>query len=349
MTIKKRFTKYLLGIAVILLLINVIIEIFTAPGKNNINSTRELLSSQIDSVFLNVLDQYGIENEWISTKKVKIPNEDSISKQFTVKLPLDLSIPMIIKDINRIIENDITGFVSEEKKIFGTTEIRIYTNELMKLKATLIPDASAVRNRNDLSFIISDVYDLSSSDYNTFLSIPYILSAAAVPGVKTDALTDSLKKYSKEFVVLLNDDLSESKFRLESNDQKALLKNSISNIVTNFKSAVLITVDVQSKLFNSTIYNFVRDEFKKRGIKLIRLPEFIMLSADEDTELISRFRFFSENKNGGNQKIFFITFEDFKKIRPELEKFRKKGSSILALSETNFVIELFETPASKTK
>ena len=340
MHFKKTFVKYLLAVAILLLLVNVSIDFFKKPIKNNKNLTRELTTSQIDSVFLNVLDQYGIEKEWISTKKFKAADEDSISKQFIVKLPVDLSIPEIIKDINRIIENDITGFVSEEKKVFGTTEIRIYTNELLKLKATLIPNAETVRNQNDLAFIISDAYDLGESDFNTFLSIPYVLSAAIVPDDQTIAKADSLKKYSKEYIVLINNEMTDTKFRLEKGDQKALLRNSVYNIISNFRNAQLFAVNEKSALYKSTIYNFVRDEFKKRGIKLIPVKEFLMPESDEDKELISKFRFYCEDKSGGKQKIFFLTFEDFQKLRRELEKLRKRGSNIIALSKTSLVKEL---------
>lgn len=340
MQLKKSFTKYLLITAVVLLFINVAIDLIKKPAKKNHEQSRELSTTQIDSVFLSVLDQYGIENEWISTSKIKIADEDSISKQFTVKLPADLSIPLIIKDINKIIENDITGFVSEEKKIFGTTEIRIYTNEILKLKAILIPNAETVRLRNQLSIIISDAYDLSTSDFNSFLSVPYVLSAVMIPGESSVIQADTLKKYSKEYIVLLNNENKETKFRLESGDQKELIKNSVINIVSGFRKAVLFCVDEQSKLFNSTIYNFVRDDFKRHGVKLVHESEFLQIASDEDSELISKFRYHCDDKSNGNQKIFLMSFEDFLKIRPELEKFRKKGNMVVALSSTDLVKKL---------
>jgi hypothetical protein len=351
MQLKKTFTKYLLISAVVLLLINVAIDLVLKPKKRNENGNTELTSHQIDSVFLSVLSQYGIEDEWISIKKIKNPVEDSLSKQFVVKLPIDISIPLIIKDVNKIIENDITGFVSEEKKVFGTTEIRIYSNEILKMKATLTPDSSAVSNRNELCLIISDAYDLSKSDYKSFLSIPYMLCAVEIPGDDAVVKSDSLKKYSKEFIVLLNDDNRETKFRLDSGDQKELLKNSVLNIVSGFKNAVLISVDEQSKIFNSTVYNYVRDVFKKYNIKLVQAGEFIQIASDNDNEIISKFKYHCEDKTGDKQKIFFMTFDDFQKIRSELDRFRKKGNKIIPLSATNLVkqLELEKTQILKPK
>lgn len=336
MQLKKQITKYLFVIAVALLLINVAIDFIKKNSSKKEKPNTELTANYIDSVFISVLAEYGIEDQWISVKNISLPYEDSISRQLIIKLPADLSIPLIIKDVNRIIENDITGFVSEEKKIFGTTEIRIYSNEILKFQASLIPDANTIRDRNKLSIIISDAYDLSASDFNSFISIPHNLCAATIPGQNTEAQADSLKTYSKEFIVILNDENTETKFRLDPGDRKELLKNSVINILSGFKNAVLFCVDEQCKLFNSTVYNYVRDDFKRHGVKLVHKAEFIQISSDDETELFSKFKYHAEDKSGGNQKIFLMTFEEFLKIRNELEKFRKKGHTIIPLSRTDF-------------
>lgn len=340
MSFKKTFTKYLFGFTIFLLIINIVIEFVARPGKSGkggSSNIRELTTRQIDSIFVDVLDQYGIESRWISTKPIKVKDEDSIKKQFTVYLPADLPIPLIIRDVNKVIENDITGFVSEEKKIFGTTEIRIYTNELLKLKATLISDPQTIRERNNLTFIISDAAGLKTSDFNQFLSLPFSLCITVVPSDESVTLADTLKKYSKEYILVLNNQMTEKKYKLEDRDQKTLLRNSIDNIIKNFEEAKLITVDETGKLYNSVIYNFIRDEFKKRKKELVPLSQFISLSANNDNELISKFKFHGMDGSSGNQKTFLISYENFLKIRPELELFKKKGHRILPISQTEII------------
>jgi hypothetical protein len=340
MSFKKTFTKYLFGLTIFLLVVNIIIEFVVRPskhGNNGESKIRELTTRQIDSIFVDVLDQYGIESKWISTKQVKIKDEDSLKKQFTVNLPADLPIPLIIRDINKVIENDITGFVSEEKKIFGTTEIRIYTNELLKLKATLVSDPQTIRERNNITFVITDAANLKQSDFSKFLSLPYSLCLTVIPSESASFQVDSIKKYSKEYIVLLNNEMTGKKYKLESRDQKTLIRNSISNILKDFKEAKLLTVDETSRLFNSVIYNFVRDEFKKRNKELVPLSQFIFLSANNESELISKFKFHCMDGSSGNQKTFLISYENFLKIRPELELFKKKGHRILPISQAEII------------
>ncbi|MEW6507507.1 MAG: hypothetical protein AB1432_07160 [Bacteroidota bacterium] len=336
MSFKKSFTKYLFGITIFLLVVNIVIEFVARPGKSGKSGdayARELTTRQIDSIFVEVLNQYGIESRWISTKPDKIKDEDSLKKQFTVYLPADLPIPLIIRDVNKVIENDITGFVSEEKKNFGTTEIRIYTNELLKLKATLISDPQTIRERNNLTFIITDAINLRQSDFFKFLSLPYSLCLTVIPSEAGSLQVDSLEKYSKEYIVLLNNEMTEKKYKLESRDQKTLIRNSISNILKDFKEAKLLTVDESSRLFNSVIYNFVRDEFLKKNKELVPLSRFILLDANNDNELISKFKFHCMDGSSGTQKTFLITYQNFLVIRNELELFRKKGHKILPISE----------------
>ncbi len=332
---KKKFTKYLFLFTILLLIINLAVDLIKRPKKNeNVN---ELTINQVDSVFKFVLDEYGIDSAWITTKKLRIADEDSISKQYVVMLPSDLPIPLIIRDINNIIQKDITGFVSEEKKIFGTTELRLYTNELLKLQATLVTDPNAVRNTNNFAFIISDAFDLSDTDYNKFLELPYTLSAAVVPGQAAVVKADSLEKYSKEFVVLINDDLTENKFRLRVDYQKELLKRSVNSITTGLQKGAVFTIDEKSKLFNSTVYNYVRDEFKRKGKIIVPLSQFIYLDSGDNNELISKFRFHRDDKTESKQKIFYTSFDGFNVLRNELEKARKKGSRVIPLSTTAFV------------
>jgi len=334
---KREIIKYLLGAAIVLLVANITIDFLKKPKKAvNIH---ELSVVQIENVFFKVLDEYGIESNWIAKKKHKSAEDDSIKTQYEVKIPADMPVPLIIKDINKIIEKDITGFVSEEKKIFGTTEIRIYTNEVLKLKATLIPDKQIIRHRNDLSFIITDAFDLNTARFNNFLSEYFPIACVVVPGKDLIAKADSIKNYTKDFVILLNNDITDSNMKLKSEYSKGLLRGSINNIVSSFRDAKAFIVDERSTLFNSPIYNFVRDDFKHYGINLFPQSEFIDLSAEEDSELVSKFKFYCNDTTGVHQKIFMSSFENYEKIQNELVRFKKKGNKIIPITKTYIALK----------
>lgn len=329
---KQNFIKYLLVIAIILLVAEITLDRLKKPKEVTI--VNELSVHQIETVFFKVLDEYGIELKWITKKKVKHAVDDSTTTQYNVAIPADVPVPLIIRDINKVIQKDITGFVSEEKKIFGSTEIRIYTNEILKLKATLTPDKKIIRTRNDLSFIISDAFDLSESDYNIFLSVSHPLSCAVVPDENVITKADTLKNYRKEYAVVLDDRISDSKMKLKQEYQKGILRGSISNIINSFNDTRFYIVDEKSSLFKSPIYNFVRDDFKRKGITLFTSSQLIDLSANEDSELFSKFRFYCNDTTSGHQKLFISSFENYQKILPKLELIRKRGNKIIPLSKS---------------
>ncbi len=315
-----------------MLIIQIAIDRSQKPQK--VSTLTELSVVQIEKVFFKVLDEYGIDPKWISSKKVKAAEDDSTHFQYFIKIPSDVPVPLIIRDINKLIQKDITGFVSEEKKIFGPTEVRIYTNEILKLKATLTPDKNIIQIRNDFSFIISDALDLSEANFNKFLSISHPLACLVVPDGSSITKADSLKKYRKEYIVLLDDQISDSKMRLKQEYQKEILRGSIKNIVNSFKESHHYIVDVNSVLFNSPIYNFVLDDLNRRGIALLASSRIIDLYAKEDSELFSKFRFYSNDTTGSHQKFFLISFENYQKLVPELEGLRKKGNKIVPFSKS---------------
>ena len=327
---KRKIINYLISIAVILLIINTALELVVKPKKEK--AVSELSRNQIEKVFFSVLDNYGIEKNWIIDKKHKSSEEDSVKTEYEVKLPRDIPIPVLIKDVNKIIQKDIAGLVSEEKKVNGKTEIRIYTNEILKLKAVLLPDTSIKRNRCDLAFIINDAFDLGSKKFNGFLNTRFPLTCAVIPSFQAVAKADSLKQYLKNYVVLLNDDLSESKMKLVPEFQKEMLKASMKTINTSFAGASGYLIDENSALFNSSIYNFVFNEFKKMRISLIPQSEFIILNPDDETDLHTRFRSYCEDIS--KTKIFFIKYDNFLKILPDLEFYHKKGNNVIALSKS---------------
>lgn len=319
-------------VALALLLINIVVDLFKPKSSKPV--AKELSRAEIENTFWKVLDDYGINASWVKKKNFREEYEDSIKIQFFVTLPAEVPIPLIIKDINNVIEKDITGFVSKELQIFGTTEIRIYTNEMLKLKATLTPDPKLERNRNEFSFIISDAFKHSDKQFNYFLNLTYPVAAAVIPEPDEILKADSLQRFSKEYVLLINDDIDDSKMKLIQEYQKELLRGSIRNILSAFPRAKYIAVEERGTLFNSPIYNFVRDEFKKRRFTVFPLREFIRLETEDEQELVSKFKFYSEDTTASRQKVFYLTLDNFSKITPLIAGYKKQGSKIVPVSKS---------------
>lgn len=327
---KKKIVHYLSIVAIILLLLNVVLDLF--KKKNFQPNAKELSRLEIENIFWKVLDDYGVKANWVTKKKFLQAEEDSILYQFNVLLSEDIPIPLIIKDINNLIRKDISTYVSEEKKIFGDSELRIYSNEFLKLKANFIPDKKLKRDEKEISFIIYDAIDLENENLNSFLLSKLPLNAMIVPSEELTLKADSLAKYSKEYVLVLNDDIKDTKMKLSQDFKREILRNSIVNILNTFSKNKFVFVEESSTLFNSPIYNYVRDEFKKRNRPLIHMSECIKLNQSED-EILSKLKFYLEDTIS-KRKIFYTDYSNFNKMIFMIDKFRKKGGKVLPISKS---------------
>jgi hypothetical protein len=330
--LKRKIINYLVAAAVVLLIVNTAIDYKESPPKEK--SVNELSVAQIEKVFFRVLNDYGIESNWITTKKYKAAAYDSARVEYFVKLPEDLPIPLIIKEINKVIEKDITGFVSEEKKMYSTTEISIYTNEVLKLKATLMPDKENVRNRSELAFIISDALDLNEKEFKQFLEIYFPVAAMVIPDKDNFKTIDSLKKLSKDYAVLINNDIDDNEMVLKPEYAKPLLHGSVLNIVNKLNKNRTYIIDDNSKIYNSKIFDYVKKDFSDQGVILHARSEFIDMDIDDEAILISKFKKQCNDPLSAKQKIFLIPFEKFLKLMDLIEINKKKGNKILPLAKT---------------
>ncbi len=339
-TFKKIIIKYLLAFAILLLLINISIDVF--KKKEIVPSTSSELSViYLENSFWQVLDNYGINANWVKKKKNKIEDEDSITAKYLVSIPSDIPIPLVVKELYNSFPNGSVKFNTQEKKMFGETELNIISGNNLKLKAILTPVTELKRNKSDLSFIISDALNLSQGNYSRWLNVNFPLSCSVVPDPDMMPKCDSLAKYYKEYTVLLNDDISYSKMKFVPEYSKTLLKGSVSRVLSSFPKRKAVLVDEKAGLYNSAIYNFVRDEFARNNQKLVRLNQIIRLEMNDELELTSRFNFYCNDTTSVKNKIFFTTFDNFEKLLPLIDKYKKKGSKIISVSKSgiNFLTD----------
>ncbi|KUO60765.1 hypothetical protein APF79_04590 [bacterium BRH_c32] len=332
--IKRRIILYLLLFSVLLLLGYLIVSVtFKKQVPQNRDQERELSVIEIDSILKSVLVDYAIPTEWVQQKKTKVKGEDSLNYYYIINLSSDISIPMLIKDLKRVYDKDRTGMVCKETIFRNDTEIKVFSSEFLKLKAELIPTKDIERDRNKLGFIIHDSYKLTQDDLAYLLELPYSVTFALYPDKEFLSLRDSIVKYGKNYIVLINDEIVNKEFKLSPDYGKDILKKSIAVILSKFNSAAGFVVSTNSDIYESTAINFVRDEFKKRKIILYTEKDFISFDENEIGEIRSIIKFHAENLVEKRFKTFWISFENFKEIQNNLADLRKRGTRIIPFSQ----------------
>ena len=150
-----------------------------------------------------------------------------------------------------------------------------------------------------------------------------------VPSEENIAKIALVDKYSTKYSLLISDEISGSKFVMEKDFSKDRLKSAVRSILGAFQDADLFLVDTKSAIYNSAVYNYVRDEFKKRGKILHPVSDFIDLYKNNNDELISLFNFYCTDGAKGKNRIFYVSRDKFDVLTNAIGIYKKKGNKVV--------------------
>jgi len=325
---KKSALSILFGTALILLIANLVLNIIDNEN-NSISTKTELSNAEIDSLFRFSLHSLGLLDDWIIESR-----SSTAGNSYKVKIPRDLSIPVILAEINsNFWELDVT--INSVEKIFsGRTILEIKSEDEIKLRADFDYHKDIFRSAGTVAFILEN-FELSSFEDSLLLEIPEPFSLLLLPSTENLLLSKFILDKQKTYSLLLNDDIPELKYKLKDGYSKKRLKGSLLSIINDFSTATYFFIDDQSDLFNSSIFSYLKDELGKRKIKVVTLSYLQKLDFSETDLLISSFDTFMKNTTEGESTTFLINGADkFRNLLPEIKRFRKVGYKIVHPSET---------------
>jgi len=324
---KKSVLLILFGAALFLLILNLVLNIIENENKPISNKT-ELSSTEIDSLFRLSLHSFGLLDDWI--KESKSPKADN---SYKVKIPKDLSIPVILTEINSNFWESGVTINSAEKIFSGRTILEIKLEDEIKLRADFDYDQNIFRSAGTAAFILEN-FELSSIADSLLLIIPEPFSPLLIPSMENLILSKFIVDKQKTYSLLLNDDIPELKYKLKDSYSQNRLKGSLLSIINDFSSATYFFIDDQSDLFNSSVFSYMKDELAKRKIKIVKLSHLKKLNFSEMNVLISSFDTFMKNVKEEESITFLISTDNFRNLLPEIKRYRKVGYKFVHPSET---------------
>ena len=321
--LKKRKIIYaLISISLLLIISNIFLEKYFDDDKE---VTPEVFQNSIEEKFLQSLENYGIIHDWISSSKPKQHETDSIKYIYKIKVPSDISIALVIKEISSAFIGQPVIVESFEEKNFSNSEIKIYSNSILKLNAKLVHDRNIKREYAEYGFIVKIDERIESETVEKLSRLYYDFYTAYIPSVFSKDIMD---KISCKYVVLLNDEIEDNQFLLEEDFTKQRLVNGIKEIIITYGRNSFYLIDENSKIYNSKIYSLIKEEFEKRGIKIFTLNSITPLSAETEKQLHSLFQFYSTSMKGKGGKNFFIKCDDLISLNPLIERQLKMGDRV---------------------
>jgi len=314
---QKKIINILFIAAVVILVVNLVLDKFFLEKNNEENS--ELTTTEIDSTFRLALFNLGIHEDWIKKQKGR---EKPVN--LSVRIPKDLPIVLVLQEMNNVFDTNRVKINSVEKKIGGSTTLNLISGGEEKLKASLIYNDKVKRKTVRIGFIVNRTDDDIETDSLLF-EYPEKFAFMLIPSENSAEFVKKILKNEKEYIIYLNDQIDELKFKLSEDYSAVRLKNSIREIVGTFPQAVFFLIDDKSSLFNSNVYPLLREELEKRKIRLIEESTFKNLSSLEKENSFEIFNNALDNLNSGEDKVYIISTEDFLALNPEIIRYRKLG------------------------
>lgn len=326
---RKTAASILFGAALLLLVANMVLS--TVMDKTDSESEKIIISSsEIDSLFRFSLASFNIQEDWISLNK-RLRN----IKSYKVKVPPDLSIPVILAEINSNFWDKEVSVYSEEKEFSGKTLLEISTHDIIKLRSEFYYDDKIKRLTGSFAFILEN-YQLTGKEDSLLLEIPEAFSTLLIPSTESVRIGKYVADKNKTYSILLNDNIDELKYKLNPDYSNNRLKGSLVSLISDFSKAVFFFIDDESDLFNSSAFKFISDELKKRNISVVKLSVLKKLDSTNRSTLISAFDNIVKDIRENESKIFLLNQADFLKLLPEIKRYKKIGYTVQHPSEVKF-------------
>lgn len=320
---KKKIIEVLFAAAVILLAANLLTAKYLKTSFIKKRDLKEITVSQINDLFWNDLNAFALQSAWI--KKIKPDRAMRSDFYYSVSIPKDLPIPVVLKEIYESFYDKDVDLRTVEKVIGGKTELNIFRKGALELKAVFNYDKELKRNGEISGLIITGIGKLNKNDLYYLIKFPQTYAALLVPSKESVQISDTLTNYRKEYAVLLNDDISELDYRLRSDYSPHRIVSALRTVIGSFRKALFYVIDDRSSLYNSNAYYLIKEQLKRRGIKLFKLSKLSEVAGTNQAGIQADFSELVKTGNGNYSHFIIIPADDFKLLQPQIFSYIKIG------------------------
>ena len=313
---QKKIVVALFVLTLVFLIANIVADKFV--DKRDVPVIENMNNDEINSKFVSAVRVFGIAPSWINTKTPGKKDPASLIASYSINVPSDLPIALLVREISNSYDTVNVKMIVNETKIKGVTSVKIFSKGSEIITADFSYKDGLKRKAGSVGFLLNDFSDLNRADDSVLLKSPENFAVIMQPSKKAKNLSSQILKSGKEFVILLDDDIPDLIYKLNSGYSEARLKNSIRTILGDFPNAVFMMIDDNSSLFSSSAYELIKKEMEKRNIKLVKRSSFRELNPDN-------LRDYLDSINDGETRSVIISAGDFLKINSTMVSFRKIG------------------------
>ena len=198
--IKKRIVNILLGLSVLLLIANLVIEQLNTKEPVTVKPGITIL--EVEDILYKTLNLYGVLPEWTKIFNKKFNDQDSLKHYFRITIPKDLPQPSFLYDFRKLIP-DTLEIVTNELDKHGDSIIKVFNKDQQLLQVQLKYSDEIVRDCCKFSFLVETEDEFDEEFFNRIIVNPYPFSILITPSFANFDLVKKLTGLIRIIVFLL--------------------------------------------------------------------------------------------------------------------------------------------------
>lgn len=319
----KKNAVILFGVVLILLIANIVVKKINDKGEPPKNR-KPLSGIEINNIFNAALKNYGLSSNWITKKKIKNVSDDSLYAAYSIRVPKNLPIHLLILELQNLFWDDAVQVSSQEIISGKNTLLKLSSERHLKLAAEFNYDEKAIREFGAVSFLVVDFPSDEDAKLNELFNTSELFYLVLSPSEHSKKIISALDKSGKRYAVLLDDNITELNYKLDGSYSEDRLKRSIREIVGTFSNAVFFIIDDRSDLYESQKYKFIESEFSKRKITIVRKSRLASINSN-NVNVDNKFQDYMLTIQKKDEKILMVSADEYLTIVQLIPSYRKIG------------------------
>ncbi len=231
------------------------------------------MKAAIDSI-RGSLRSYGIDDTLFKEMNKRELKKLNVKSGYTIAVPYDVSIPVIINDIENRFAVQAAYTSSKETKIGLEFESIITDNAKWKLCLRFLYKPELKRQRFEIAPVV-EIKDISSD------SLPFRLLEEFENGTFILPLTKASEKVAEKinaahcnYMIDISEQSDAQEYKLDETFTKKRLNESIEEIIKSFPYTRYFFLRINSPTYNSVIFPYFKRAMNKRGIGFVTGKDF---------------------------------------------------------------------------
>ncbi len=280
-----RLIKFFAGVAFVLTLLFVSIRVKKPVSREDVKQQNRIEMKAVIDTVLNSLRSFGVDDSLTKKMRPRELKKQNLKAGYTITVPYDVSIPVLINDIENKFLIQAAYISSKETKIGLEYETIITDNAKWKLCFQFIYNKELRRRR----FILAPVVEIKNIATD---SLPVDFLEKFAGGTFILPLTKASEKVAARidnahcnYIIDISEKSDAQEYKLDATFTKKRLNESLGEIAKSFPSARFYYSRTNSPTYNSVIFPYIKTVMKKHRIGSVTEKNFKYIRSEKNEKI----------------------------------------------------------------